>query len=223
MVASVVSVNELRDYMSGINLTSYQEESAQEILDGVQSGLEKFIHRPIGARHIREGGRTDARGIFNVRVSPIHRVLSIRTSNYMPDMITSLTSGKIELPGSMTEVNDGDGNPIEQIDYVKTPTVDGVRTYGSPEIIPGGIVIGSSDTNVVVEYVAGYIGDLLPDIRLSIMRVAAREMERMHDDTRSLLANSNEPGTDSQDIPKGWTEDELQKFNRIRRRVIRSL
>jgi hypothetical protein len=45
--SGIVSVDELRSYMSQINLNPLQESSAAMILMGVQTELEKYLNRPV--------------------------------------------------------------------------------------------------------------------------------------------------------------------------------
>lgn len=77
-----------------------------------------------------------------------------------------------------------------------------------------------------VTYVAGIDARTDPqyaDVRLSIMRVASREMTNRHDDTLSVKGletdNVGEP-TGPQNGVQGWTYDELRMHDRLRKRVI---
>jgi hypothetical protein len=61
----------------------------------------------------------------------------------------------------------------------------------------------------------------MDSIMLAILRVAAREFQTNHDDTMSLRDTSATTPTDPVPVPrKGWQDDELRQFDRIRRRVV---
>lgn len=85
------------------------------------------------------------------------------------------------------------------------------------------IVLGQPD---LVTYVGGYDGTApeLADVRLAIMRVAAREMEVRHDEARTVK-ELNTTRTQSEPVRRhgsdGWTPDELAQFDRLRERVVR--
>lgn len=44
---SIVSTTELKDYMSGIGLDADQADAAQDVLDGLQGQLERYLQRPL--------------------------------------------------------------------------------------------------------------------------------------------------------------------------------
>lgn len=51
---SIVTVPELRNYLSGIGITDTQKVSAELILDGVQSELETYLNRSVQQRRVIE-------------------------------------------------------------------------------------------------------------------------------------------------------------------------
>lgn len=79
--------------------------------------------------------------------------------------------------------------------------------------------------DATVTYTAGYDGTApgFADVRLAILRVAAREMEPRHDDTRSVKV-LNTISTPSVEVSRkgagGWQPHELAQFDRLRLRVV---
>lgn len=72
---------------------------------------------------------------------------------------------------------------------------------------------------VSVDYLGGYNGDKIPGLKLAIMRVAAREFVHNHGDGMTAQNTELRPPEDPTPIAKGWTEEELTKFDRFRRRT----
>lgn len=73
-------------------------------------------------------------------------------------------------------------------------------------------------SKVTITYTGGIDGRNDPDVQLAIMRVAAREVQNLHDDTLSAKDLNRQ---DTSLLPVGWTEDELRSLRRLRRRVVR--
>lgn len=201
----LVSAEELSDYMSGIRLNENQRRAAEAVLAGVQADLENYLHRPVEPVRSRELVRVDRSGYLNVRHTPVQAVLRIQ--NYGATLPTP--------PRNVVPNYTPDPLSIELSDYAPI-------NNGDQMIVPGGVKYGNPNDYVLIEYLAGgskRIMDSLPQIRLAIMRVAAREVQFMHDDTMSLRNANATPPADT--IPqKGWTEDELRKFDRLRRRIV---
>lgn len=80
--------------------------------------------------------------------------------------------------------------------------------------------LGGVCRSYFVDYLGGVNADLDPGSKLAIMRVAAREFMHNHGDGMSLTNTEARPGSDPTPVPKGWTQDELTQFDRLRRRVI---
>ena len=202
----LVSAQELSDYMSGIRLNDSQKRAAEAVLAGVQADLENYLHRKIEPVRARELVRVDRGGYVNVRHTPVQAVLRIQ--NYG----STRPAPRQDVVPNYTPTEDAN---IPLHDYA--PLNNGVDM-----IVPGGVRYGKPDEYVLIEYLAGgsrRIVDRLPQIKLAIMRVAAREVQFMHDDTMSLRNGSAQPPADT--IPqKGWTTEELQRFDRLRRRMV---
>lgn len=83
----------------------------------------------------------------------------------------------------------------------------------------GRVQFSKVDTVLTVTYTAGLDGKSKPDIRLAILRVAAREMQNRHDDTLSVSdLTTSHPGDEPLQV--GWTEGELNMLRRYKRRVV---
>jgi hypothetical protein len=190
----------LKDYMSGINLKSFQEQAAEYVLQGVQAELEKYLNRWLEPREVTESVRVHSEGYLMTTKSPI--VSLPDNSNY------DLYGGRIWYfsAGSVFA-----GPPVSPIFTAST--------WG-----------GFDNQFFDVTYTAGYdarpendeVGEFA-DVRLGILRVASREMTNRHDDTLSVkslsMANEGEP-TGPQNGVQGWTMDELRLHDRLRKRVI---
>lgn len=202
----LVSAEELSDYMSGIRLNEVQMRAAETVLAGVQADLEDYLHRPLEPVRAREMVRVDRSGFLNVRNTPVQYVLRIQDYG---STLPSVPSGVVPnyTPDSTLLLPLSDYAPMNN---------------GEDLIVPGGVKYGAPGNYVLIEYVAGgsrRIIERLPQIKLAIMRVAAREVQFMHDDTMSLRNGNAQPPADT--IPqKGWTEDELRRFDRLRRRIM---
>lgn len=202
----LVSAQELSDYMSGIRLNEAQMRSAEAVLAGVQSDLEDYLHRPVEPVRSRELVRVDRSGFVNVRHTPVTAVLRIQNyGSTLPAVPQNVVPNYT--PASVPDAPLSDYAPVSNGDNI---------------IVPGGVKYGNPGDNVLIEYMAGgskRIIDKLPQIKLAIMRVAAREVQFMHDDTMSLRNATATPPADN--IPqKGWTREELQRFDRLRRRMV---
>lgn len=73
---------------------------------------------------------------------------------------------------------------------------------------------------VYVDYTGGVNGDIDPGVKLAIKRVAAREFMYKHNDGVALDNTEGRKSEDPVPQPKGWTDEELKRFDRMRRRTI---
>lgn len=187
---SVVTTPEFTNYLSGLNITDIQEQSMEAILAGVQSELEQHLGRPVQKRRVVEEVEVDMNGLAYLSVTPIMNVYGL----YHLDPTTGERGEAItmeSLPGGWYRR----GANFLRLGW------GGCRT-------------------VVVDYMGGHNADLDPGMKLAIMRVAAREFEHQHGDTMALVNTETRPKADPVPQPKGWTEEELAKFDRLRRRVV---
>lgn len=208
----LVSADELISYMSGINLTSPQRAEAESTLSGIQEELETYCNRPLELVQIRELVKADYDGYANVSISPVWKIISVQSMESSPYSNAAFVP---YIPAPMDRdplIDPTTGRPL--VDWLTTPNV------GQPLAIPGAIMVDSPDLYYIVEYVAGWNGYTINGLKQAIKRVAAREMEGNHDNTLSLRQGAAEVAAPSDPRPKGWTDDELKKFDRYRRRVI---
>ena len=167
---------------------------------------DSYLHRPVEPVRSRELVRVDRSGFVNVRHTPVTAVLRIQNyGSTLPAVPQNVVPNYT--PATIPDVSLSDYAPVNNGDNI---------------IVPGGVKYGNPGDHVLIEYLAGgskRITDRLPQIRLAIMRVAAREVQFMHDDTMSLRNAQASPLADT--IPqKGWTREELQRFDRLRRRMV---
>jgi hypothetical protein len=209
---TLVTIDELTTYMGGLKLTENQRGITESvILPGVQQDLENYLNRPVEPILIREGLRPNDNGYVFFRTTPVHKIISIVTSSGQDTEYAAPTVPELSNPGEY-------------------------RTYdewGDPElykyhvgVMPGGFSLGYypsfggySMPYYRVEYVAGYNGYVNEALKLDITRVTAREVEAQFDDTLSLRGGGTEAAQDSDNRVKGWTQDELEKWDRLRKRV----
>lgn len=81
-------------------------------------------------------------------------------------------------------------------------------------------VVGVRGGGVVITYVGGLVGQDEEDVRLAILRAAAREMTPRHDDTLSVRELGTQVPAPTDRREPGWTDAELKQFDRLRRRTV---
>lgn len=205
---SIVSVDELIKYMSNITLTDAQKIDAASTLLGVQNELEVYLNRPIQPLHVREARASDSSGYINLSASPIHKIIKT-------DMVETLFQpDPFFTPPVLSPLTPQEGIYRVSLDYARQPN------FGDPLVVPGGMYIGYPNAWYVVEYIGGYIGYYDEALKQAIKRVAAREVQMNHDDTLSLRDDSATEGRSRDQRDLGWTEYELKKLDRLRRRTI---
>jgi hypothetical protein len=198
--------------MSGINLTTPQREEAESTLSGIQEELETYCNRPLELVQIREVVKADWNGMANLSISPVWKVLSVSAMESSPFSNAAFVP---YVPPPMVRdplIDPTTGRAL--VDWLTTPNV------GEPMVIPGAVMVDSPDLYYVVEYIGGWNGYTINGIKQAIKRVASRSMERNHDNTLSLRQGAAEATAPSDNLPPGWTDDELKAFDRYRRRVI---
>lgn len=196
---AIVSVSDLRKYMSDISLSANQQQSAQLVLDGTQQQLEIYLGRPIQPVQIREKRRSDGMGDLSLTISPIYKVITLRSMSATESASLSTDT----TPLSEDEVSRVvDNMPEERI------------------IVPGGVYVGRSFSWYLVEYIGGYNGYVDDALKLAILEVASRTMTVNHDDVLSIKDNIAREPANSPALRKGWQPEELQQFDRLRRRTV---
>ena len=209
---TIVTSEELQAYLGGLVLTDNQLGIIETvILPGVQQELETYLNRPVTPVQIRESVRADETGFLRFRVTPIHKIVSVTLSDGSNAGFSPVT------PPDMTMDPDVD---FRQFDEWGEPDLFGYQTTGFFGLFGGSYpTLTGGRPYYRVEYIAGYNGYVNEGLKLDVLRVAAREVEMQFDDTMSLRGGSSEAASDSDNREKGWTADELVKWDRLRRRV----
>lgn len=73
----LVTVPEFRVYLSGNNLNTVQVQSAESVLDGVQSELERHLNRPVQMRRVLEEVEVEPEGRAYLKNTPIEAVYGL--------------------------------------------------------------------------------------------------------------------------------------------------
>ncbi len=194
---ALVTVTDLREYMSGISLSANQMRTAQTVLDGTQQALELWLNRPVQPVQVREKRRATATGEIALSATPVYSVISVRRLAQ-------------EEAATLPEKDTTPLSPEEADRVWDAMSEDNM-------IVPGGINVGRPGW-YIVEYVGGYNGYIDDALKLAILEVASRTMTYEHDDALTIKADmAREPS--AQPIVKGWKEEELQLFDRLRRRT----
>jgi hypothetical protein len=196
---ALVTVADLRKYMSDISLSANQQAVAQRVLDGTQQMLELHLGRPVQPVQVREKRRSDSMGDVALSVTPVYKVISLRRMGTADAVIPS----RDLVPLSEDEVNRvWDAMPETNI------------------AVPGGIHVGQTFRWYVVEYIGGYNGYVDDALKLAILEVASRTMTVNHDDVLTIKDDIAREPANASSLQKGWTIDELTMFDRIRRRTV---
>jgi hypothetical protein len=189
----LVTVAELKEFMSDIELSESQARAAVTILNGLQSELEDALNRDLSAGPYTETLYPDAHGRVYPKNTPVTGVVSV---TYPPNWYgpsDPLDAPLYEFVGDILWVGSGSaGLPV-------------VVTYN------GGRVGGGLTTSQINR------------LKITILRAAAREMRNRHDDTLTIkdltTRNDNAGGTVTDDTPSGFTDKELLAVSRMRRWV----
>lgn len=194
----LVTVDDLRKYMSDISLTANQQTSALLVINGVQQALENYLGRPVQPVQIREKRRSDGSGDLPLSVTPVQKIISIRGAS-----------------ASTLTVPPVDTTPISAAQIARIEDSMPMNT----SIIPGGVYVGTAFGWYVVEYIGGYNGYVDDFLKLQILEVASRTMTVNHDDTLSIKDDVAREPANAASIEKGWRQEELALFDRLRRRT----
>jgi hypothetical protein len=208
----LVSVPELASYMSDTTFNPSQEQAIATILIGVQQELEEYLNRPVQIVQVREYIQCDVNGYANVKYAPVTKIISMTQLNSSFSGWENEFTIAFEPPEFVRDIS---LSADAQVDDAW-----GTEPFGKPIVVPGAIYFGVPGVWIAVEYLAGYNGYRNEQMRLGIMRVAAREVTGLHDNTLSLREGSAEPAANPDPRPKGWQPEELAAFDRYRRRVV---
>lgn len=183
----VVSGDDLVAYMSGIRLPPDAVQVLDVILSGLQGELETYLGGPV----------LDDAPIVAERAYVSGAQYDYEV-DYRPRLLTQLWP-----IASVTAVSDSAGNAVSY-----TLSRDGKLRLAVDTIDGSGYL---------VTYTPGLPPGPLDQARVAIMRVASREMQNKHDDTRST---SGVDGRQPDPLPEGWQPAELKRFSRWKRRGV---
>ena len=208
--SGIVSVEELHRYMNKPSWNNDQRISVAETLAGVQQDLENYLNRPLEPVQIRQTVVSDLQGYVNLSITPVLKVISFKSLDLKWDGSAMYTP--VEVPPVMERdpLVDVHGRLLERYR----------PGQGDPFIIPGGADIGSVGVPYLIEYVAGYNGYVNAGLKSAIKRVAAREVRPNNETSVNLRDGQAGALQDPDDRPRGWTDEEQQNWDRLRRRVI---
>lgn len=208
---TIVKLDELSAYMGGFKVSNEVQRGIIEsvILPGVQQDLETHLNRPVEPILVRESIRPDDTGFLWFRHTPIHYIISITAPDGTELPLDQAVSGLVTVL---------DDDNIRVLDEWGMPELFGYQLTTVP--YSGGYFGSINRVFYQVEYVAGYNGYVNEGLKLDLCRIAAREVEMQFDDTMSLRGSSTEAASDSDSRPKGWTDDELRRWDRLRRRTV---
>lgn len=106
------------------------------------------------------------------------------------------------------------------IQSITAPVDQGWEIRGN-YLAAGGLLFGGAGYSPVeVTYVGGVVGVDEDDIRVAILRAAAREVAYRHDDVLDVNDLSARPTQPPDRREPGFTADELAQFDRLRRRTV---
>ncbi len=198
-------MQELQQYLNGVSLSVADHASAEMILASTQHALELYLNKPLEPVQVRELARSRGDGRIYLRVSPVHRILSVTSAynGYNYSLATPF----------IPPVFERDDTVLQYVDYV--PDLAG--TY---PISAGGFYSDIPDNTFVVDYVGGYNGYNDMALKMAILRVAAREVSAQHDGRPQFRRGTSEVVTTSTPVEIGWQPEELQSLQRLRRIVV---
>ena len=198
---SLLNVQDLVDYMSNIVLSAGQRDAAREVLDGVQGEVEQFLNRRLEPVTVTETVQIDEDGYAQLSQSPIISITGVTLGDAAPLAVPPQPATIV--PWSLN---------VRGLYVTYGLLAVGANAYLDPNYANG---------TAVVTYVAGIDGVNGPNaalLRLTILRVAAREMTNRHDDVLGVAEVTTTRPPPVQLI--GLTDDDRKRIERMRRRVV---
>lgn len=210
---SVITLEDVKTYLGG-KLTPNQEDLVSNlIIPGIQGELETYLNTFVELVQVRESLQPEADGYVYFTHAPVRRLLNIQWSQVGAAPITVQQYTPPEFP-----LQPGITRPV--VDHALTSSTASPWRYNIGLIGFPGLFISSQPAYVVTDYVAGLDGGAEPAIKMQLLRVTAREVEREFDTSTGVRAGVLEPASESDSKPKGWQPEELQRLKRYKRLVI---
>ncbi len=187
----IVPVDDLIDYMSGINLnpSQGQRRAAEFILAGVQADLERYLNRPLTPTVRTESVPVNSDGSVRTSLSPIISIPAGTTSYYLRGdrlFATSLYRDASLLVGDWFHE---DREPLITVTY--TGGYDGALDE-------------FADVRLAI-------------LRVASREMTNRHDDTLT--VKGLNTDPAGEPTGPQNGVQGWTMDELRQFDRLRKRV----
>lgn len=214
----IVTFDEFWRYEGMPNWNPMQKQNVIDVLKGTQQDLENYLNRPLELLQIREAGQADANGILYTTVAPVRKIIKVE----------STLGTSFSVPGYgytiVPEVMERDALILPDDPRLVQDNLYPV--VGDPQLVPGGVYVGDYlwggcpvQDWYAVEYIGGYNGYVDQGVKLAIMQVAARSVDRNHDTTLNLRGGDAQQANSADERPKGWTLEEKQQWDRLKRRV----
>lgn len=207
---AIATADDLQKYMSGVKMTTPQYQSASQIITGVQEDLELYLNRPLELTAMREAVVADETGYVKLSISPVLEIRRIVSVSSTGDF-NSISVGPLPVDNPLP--------PFEGPSFDVVP-----KNLGRDLICPGGAVLGGYSAQYIVDYLGGggdFMGRYKNSLIQAVLRVAAREWQIMHNDSmRVVNGGPSEPVDPVPPTHKGWMQEELEAFDRLRRRTI---
>lgn len=209
---SIITLSDLSTYMGGNTLTPTQQtQVTNTIIPGIQEELERYLNTTVELVQVRESLAPECDGYVYFTYAPVRQILSATWSytGAQPVTITQYVPPTVSVDPSVTR-------PV--IDRTTVAVTD--SSYRFNVGFAPAVFLSGPQPYMVFDYIAGYDGKNDKGLKLDLLRVTAREVERQFDTSVGIRSGSLEPAAESDTRQKGWTKEELASLDRLKRRMI---
>jgi hypothetical protein len=201
------------DFLDYIRDPTFDQVLAKRILAGNQKALERYLNRPVEPMLVREAVMPDAAGYAWARVTPVWTVLSIEYNGSVTNVSQQAVADLPDNTGLKEQFDMG------VIGMQPLPSRVYVGMGGVPLSAELQLLLGPPPVTLMT-YVGGYFGDMTEDMKLDIIRVSAREVAHNFSEFAGLHDSTYQQADQADPRQKGWTDDELKRYDRARRRTV---
>jgi hypothetical protein len=211
---SIINFDELKAYMGGNTLSPNEKELCENIIiPGIQEELEIYLNTKVELVQVRESLQPECDGYVYFTIAPVKEIIS------------AIWSGTGTVP---LTINQYVPDPPVVSPSITRPVINRTGTAGTDYAyrlntgymgLPG-LYGGGMTPYMVMDYIAGYDCTNDNSLKMALLRVTSREVERQFDTTAGIRSGTLENVSESDLRPKGWTREELKAFDRLKRRVI---